>query len=93
MIILVTYDLKTSGKNYTPFYDALRTQGQWWHYLASTWLIDTTKTPKQVYAELGPHLTTLDSILVTEITRSYYGYLPKEAWDWISSRLGASTVA
>jgi hypothetical protein len=86
MIILVTYDLKTPGRNYTPFYEALKAQGHWWHYLANTWLIDTASAPQKVYEALGPHLSTSDRILVIQVSRLYQGYLPKAAWDWINSR-------
>jgi len=86
-VLLVTYDLKTQGKIYTPFYEALKQQGQWWHYIASTWLIATTKTPQEVYAAVAPHLTVSDFILVVPIKRPYYGFLPKDAWDWMESNL------
>jgi len=86
-VILVTYDLKTPGKVYTSFYDTLKMQGNWWHYLTSTWLIETMKMPEQVYAALAPHLSTNDSILVLPVTKPSYGWLPKDAWDWINSRL------
>jgi hypothetical protein len=88
MILLVTYDLKTSGHNYTPFYEALKTQGtSWWHYLSSTWLIDTNKTPKQLYDAVVPHITTNDNLLIIEVTGQYWGYLPKDSWEWVQRRL------
>jgi len=88
MILLVTYDLRTSGRNYASLYEALKAQGTWWHYLASTWLLDTQKTPQQVYQALAPHITTADSILIVQITNSYWGYLPNDAWEWIRTRIG-----
>src|SRR5579862_9726058 len=48
MIIIVSYDL-TGKKDYTPFFDALKAQGEWCHYLAATWFIATNSTPEQVY--------------------------------------------
>jgi hypothetical protein len=75
--------LKTPGKDYAPLYAALKNQGAWWHYLSSTWLVSTTKNAQQVYNELGQHLTTKDFILIVPIGGVYWGYLPKEAWDWI----------
>ena len=87
MILLVTYDLKTSGKNYTPLYDALKAQGKWWHYLASTWLLDTERSPKDVYDVLAPHIATKDSLMVIQVVAPYWGYLPKKAWEWIQKRI------
>lgn len=84
MIVLVTYDLKKSGHNYTPFYDALKKQGTWWHYLSSTWLLDTRKTPQDISRALRPFMDEADSLFVTEITTNNSGYLSKKAWDWIT---------
>lgn len=85
-ILVISYDLKTPGRNYAPFYEALKKQGVWWHYLTSTWLISTTKTPKEVQAELGKHLTVQDSILIVTMTSPYQGFLPKAAWEWIQQQ-------
>jgi hypothetical protein len=86
-VLLVTYDLKTPGRNYTPFYEALKQQGAWWHYIASTWLVVTSKTPEEAYQALGPHLSIQDSILIVPITRPYWGFLPQAAWDWLEQNL------
>lgn len=86
-VLLVTYDLKTVGKNYTPFYDALKLQGTWWHYLSSAWLIATPNTPQILYTAVAPHLTSSDFILILPVTRPYWGILPKDAWDWIETHL------
>ena len=83
-VLIVTYDLKTPGWNYTAFYDALKAQGQWWHYLTSSWLIVTGKSPSDVYTALAPHLPKSDRILVLPVKKPAFGYLPKEAWDWIN---------
>jgi hypothetical protein len=88
MILLVTYDLKTSGHNYAAFYEALKGQGVWWHYLASTWLLHTNQNPRQVYDAVVPKITVNDRLLIIEVTAQYWGYLPQEAWDWIKQRLG-----
>jgi hypothetical protein len=86
-VVLVTYDLKTPGRIYTTFYDTLKSQGNWWHYLSTTWLIQTTKTPGQVYSALAPHITTNDLILVLPVTKPCFGWLPKDAWDWINAKI------
>jgi hypothetical protein len=86
-ILLVTYDLKTPNRDYGPLYVALKQQGVWWHYLDSVWLIDTIKTPDQVYADIVKNITMDDRLFITAIKRPYWGYLPKDAWDWINQRL------
>lgn len=86
-VLLVTYDLKTPTWNYSPFYEALKQQGPWWHYLTSTWLIATAKAPQEVYSALAALLSQPDSVLIVPITRPYWGILPKDAWDWIDKNL------
>jgi len=86
MMLLVTYDLKMQ-RDYTLFYSALQQQGDWWHYLASTWLLNTQRTPTEVSQAVRPLMGDTDFLLIVEITRNYQGWLPKEAWDWINSRM------
>jgi hypothetical protein len=86
-VLLVTYDLKTSGWNYTEFYNALKAQGAWWHYLSNSWLIATSSTPDQVYHALASHLPTQDLILVLPVKKPAFGWLPKDAWDWINANV------
>ena len=87
-VLLITYDLKTPGKDYTPFFEALKKQGEWWHYLTNTWLIATGKSAKEVQSALGPHLTIKDFILIVPFSSGYFGYLPRDAWDWIAKHGG-----
>ena len=82
MILVVSYDLK-SARDYTPFYEALKQQGSWWHYLASTWLISTDSSPAQVVEAVRPFMDSPDFLLVAEMGKLHQGYLPKPAWDWI----------
>jgi hypothetical protein len=85
--LIVTYDLKTPNWNYSAFYDALKRQGKWWHYLSSTWLVATTKTAQQVYSDLAPHLSQKDFILVAPVTKPCWGWLPEDAWNWINQNV------
>jgi hypothetical protein len=89
MILIITYDLRTP-KDYHDFYEAIKAQGEegkWWHYMASTWLLSTTKTPQQVSDAIHPHLAEQDLLFVCELNPNYQGWLPKPAWDWINSEL------
>lgn len=86
-VLLVTYDLKTPLRDYAPFYEALKQQGAWLHYLDSTWLISTSHTPQQLYNAVVSHITTSDRLLIVPITRPYYGFMPKDVWDWLDKHL------
>jgi hypothetical protein len=86
-ILIVTYDLR-SPRDYTPFFNALRLIGPWWHYLTSTWLVETNKTSQQAFEALHPHMDPLDLILIAELSPNPpHGWLPKDAWEWVNSRL------
>lgn len=91
MILLLSYDLDlTTGRH--PFFEAVKQQGQWWHYLTSTWLLSTFKTPQQVLEALRPYMLPTDRVLIIEVGQNYNGYLPKEAWDWIQRQQSTDSL-
>lgn len=84
MILIVTYNLKGGANAYTPLYAALKKQGKsWWHYMPSTWLIDTDHPPNAVAETLREHLLPGDQIFVGHLQNGFGGWLPKPAWEWI----------
>lgn len=90
MVYLVTYDLNKPGKDYTGLYQAIKdaSDGNWWHYLDSTWLIRTqSSSANAVFQKIQPHLDSNDRCLVIEVTRNYQGWLDKDAWDYIKNHL------
>jgi len=86
MVLLITYDLNRPGQNYTSLHEEIKKAGTWWHHLESTWIIETDLTPKQWYERLVSHIDRNDNLIVFEITSNYYGWAPKEAWDWLANR-------
>ncbi len=82
-MLIVTYNLKGEATAYTSFYEALKAQGVWWHCLPSTWLLVSSKTPKQVVEDLRTHLLRGDHLFVGTLQHGYNGWLPKDAWEWI----------
>jgi len=86
--LLITYDLNKPGQNYDKLYDAIKGLGTWWHYLDSTWIVDTSLTPAQVWEELRPAVDTGDSVLIVDITNDpNSGWLPQKAWAWIKEHV------
>jgi hypothetical protein len=92
MILIVTYDLR-SPQDYHNFYEAVKQQGKWWHYMASTWLLSTQKTPQEVVDAILPHMDVQDFLLVCELSNKYQGRLPKPAWEWINQELPEHNLA
>jgi len=86
MIYAINYDLKRPGQNYSGLYDAIKSCGTWWHYLGSTWLVDTSLNADGIWKKVQPHVDGNDYVLVIGVTKDYEGWLPKEAWEWLNSR-------
>jgi hypothetical protein len=85
-VLIVSYDLKTSGRDYSSLHNAIRSNCKaWWHYLQSTWLVDTNLDVNTFANALLPHITQQDRLLVIEVSGFGQGWLPKEAWQWISN--------
>jgi hypothetical protein len=86
-VLLVTFELKTAGKDYDPFFNALKNNSEyWWHYLEATWIVQTTKSAHEYANLLYPHMTKDDRLLVVKIENNHQGWLAKEAWEWLNSR-------
>lgn len=83
MILIVTYDLRGAAGSYKEFFETIKAQGQWAHYLRSTWLISTDKSPSEVFNELRLYLQDGDHLLIAPLSKPRQGWLPKKAWEWI----------
>lgn len=88
MIYAINYDLKRPGQNYDALYAAIKGCGDTWHYLGSTWLVDTTLDATGIWNRLVPHVDKNDFFLVIGVTRNYSGWLPQDAWNWLNARTG-----
>lgn len=89
MVVLVTYDLKTPGKNYDDLYYCLKNNisTDFIHPLESVWLFNTEKSASAVSSVVKAEMDDNDSLLVTQVTKNHAGWLPKSDWDWISARV------
>lgn len=57
----------------------------WWHYLAPTYLIQTTATPLQLETHFNNHVA--GRFFLVEVSPSTAGgWLPVDAWNWINSK-------
>jgi len=85
----ITYDLKTPGRDYNGLYEAIKASGKWWHYLDSTWIVITNETSQQIWERLEKSVDKNDFVLIIEVKRNSFGWLPKDAWDWINTNVPA----
>jgi hypothetical protein len=86
MILAIAYDLKGPVGAYTKFFETVRAQGAWSHFIASTWLVQSDRSPREVAETLMPLVKKGDLLLVVEFSPNYWGLMPKEAWDWIAGK-------
>lgn len=88
MVLLITYDLHRPAQNYTGLHEEIKKFGTWWHHLESTWLVETSLSPLDVWERLSSKVDKDDSVLVIRVSNSpkYSGWLPQKAWDWLNER-------
>lgn len=91
MIYAVNYDLKAPSRDYAGLYDAIKSCGAWWHYLGSTWLVESPLTADGIWERLAPHVDDNDFVLVIGVAPAWQGWLPEKAWTWINGRMCATT--
>jgi len=88
MLYIVTYDLRTPKRDYEGLYEQLKNSSSWWHYLESSWLIDTTESAEDIFNRLRAHIDNNDFILIIRVGKDRHGWLPKKAWEWIQEHEG-----
>jgi hypothetical protein len=86
-VYIVSYDLNKAGQNYNALYEELKKSSSWWHYLDSTWLISTAESADQLSDRLLAHTDKNDRLLVIKVVRTYQGWLPEDAWEWINEHV------
>lgn len=87
MIYAINYDLCKPGNDYDGLYESIKSCGAWWHYLGSTWLVDTHLRAEEIFSRLQSHLDANDRMLIVGVTQDYQGWLTQEAWNWINTRI------
>ena len=67
--ILIAYDIHPStGDAYERITDAIRSLGEWWHHLETTWLVKTDHTPTQIRDFLKKYVGSDDQLLIVEVS-------------------------
>lgn len=83
MILLISYKLKSSTKDYSSLYNKIKTATSWWHYIDSIWIIKTNDSLNDWNARLHNEMAPDDFLFIVDITnQSRNGWLTKDAWEW-----------
>lgn len=86
--LLIGYDLDKPGQDYEKLYESIKKLGAWWHYLDSTWIVDTKLTPQEAFDAIKPALDESDRLLIVNITNDVYaGWQPEKAWNWLNTHV------
>lgn len=86
MVYLITYDLKTPGKEYNTLYDEIKSIGENYHPLESTWFVKSSLSATNLSTKLRSVIDENDSLFVVKISKQdRQGWLPKTAWEWLKT--------
>jgi len=86
-VYLLTYDLHYPGQNYHGLKQIIENNFNWWHYMESAWLLYTSLSANQIWNTISSVIDENDRVLIIEVTNNKQGWLTREAWDWINSRI------
>ncbi len=85
MVYLITYDLKTPGKDYNLLYDTIKSIGDNFHPLESTWFVKSSLPANSLYTTLRNVIDENDSLFFFFFTKQgRQGWIPKTAWEWLT---------
>lgn len=84
---LVLLDLKTAGANYGPLSTQLQASAKWWHYMSTVWIVLRYDTLVELNNLLVPLIFTNDRMLILPAKRPAGGWLPADAWQWITQNV------
>lgn len=84
---IVSYDLKTPGRDYATLYSTVKSVGDWQHPLESVWIVWTPKDANELFNLIHPTMDVNDLLLITKIDpNDRQGWLPKTCWEWMNQR-------
>ena len=84
--LLITYDLKKPGQDYSDFYKIIKSYS-WARLSESSYAIATTEIPKSIYEKPTPHIDKNDQVYLITLTSPYWGSEPQEVNDWLKKYL------
>lgn len=84
MLYMITYDLRTQGRDYSGLHETIRNIGPSLNCLQSVWLVQSVLPILNIRESLLRQMTSQDSLMIIDITGKIYdGWLRREYWDWM----------
>jgi hypothetical protein len=85
---VVSYDLNRPGQEYEDLIDAIKSYGTWWGGLASTWVIKTDDSAKEIRDHLKLYIDSNDELFVGQLTGvAAWTGLTDDATKWLKKNL------
>ena len=83
-----TYLIQYSAPNATQMEERIKSVGTaWLKYLGDNFLIESTKTAKEIYTEISVGFED-DHIMIIEVNaKQYYGRMHTKVWDWLEGKV------
>ena len=85
-VLLLTYDLNKKDRDYNKLYE-LRDKYARARLSESSYALDTTETPSQVYEKFRTVLDENDYLYIIPLRKPYMGFGLKEVNAWLDARL------
>lgn len=86
---LITYDLRSPGRDYSALYERIKTYGTWIHVVESVWEVNTTQSAAAVRDNLTAVMDSNDRIFVTVVgPEAAWRGLTESASDWLKKNHG-----
>lgn len=85
---IISYDLRSPGRNYGALYEALQAFSSYARVLESVWIIQTHYTPVQVRDHLARFMDASDGLFVAELKAGWAARgIRTDVLDWMKNNL------
>jgi len=86
---MIGYDLNKPEQNYTNLITTIKESfDNWWHYLDSTWIVNTTLNTLEIRDLLQPHVDGDDELLVVKLSgEGAWAGFDQKASEWLKTNL------
>lgn len=86
-LYLVTYDLLDGSRDYSEFYNGIKSLGDVRHPLENVWFVSSgVHNVDSIYRMLKPRIDERDRLLCIRVSsNAIQGWVGKSFWDWIKT--------
>lgn len=86
-VLLVTYDLKRPGQDYSDLLKYVKGHVSWARLSESSYAVETGLPPGTVATQARRHMDANDTLYVITLTSPWGGFGPQDVNDWLQKRL------